>query len=163
MKNFSEFLNTVPSFANFNRRELEMLEQAMIVEDYQDGHVFMEEGKAADRMYLIVEGEVMVTRQRVEARGYDELNRMHNGDLFGLISLVDHGPHSATCTAVGPVKAAFLPRNAFELLFKTHANVGYHFQQLIAQQLVQNMRAYTGVLLKRMMAQTNPEQWSSVD
>ncbi len=151
--NFSEFLNTVPSFVDFNRHDLEMLERTMVVDGYKDQHVFTTEGKTADRMYLVIEGEVVVTRQRVQTRGLDELNRMHGGDLFGLVSLVDRGPHSATCTAVGPVKAAYLPRTAFELLFKTHASVGHRFQQIIAQQMVHDMRVYTGMLLERMQDQ----------
>ena len=62
---FWAFLETVPVFKEFTRGELAMLEKAMVVESFDDGHVFMAEGKSADRMYLLIEGEVEVSRERV--------------------------------------------------------------------------------------------------
>ena len=146
---FWAFLETVPVFKEFTREELAMLEKAMVVESFDDGHVFMAEGKSADRMYLLIEGEVEVSRERVLERGFDVLKTVRAGELFGLVSLIDQGSHSATCRAVGPVTAGYLPRSAFDLLFRAHARVGWHFQRLIAQQLVHDMRTYTGLLARR--------------
>ena len=148
--NFSEFLNTVPAFEDFSRQEIEMLEQAMTVRDFPDGHVFVQEGESADTLFLIVDGEVVVTRKRVEKLGSEFLARLGPGEMFGLLALIDRGARSATCTAEGPVRVAYLPRNAFELLFKGNARIGYHFQQLIARQLVHDTRAATATLLKKI-------------
>jgi CRP/FNR family cyclic AMP-dependent transcriptional regulator len=148
--NLAHFLNTVAAFEDFEREEIDTLERALVLDEFPDGHVFCAEGKASDRMYIVVEGQVVVTRERISVRGEDELAVLGSGDMFGLVSLVDSGPHSATCTARGPVTAAYLPRSAFELLFKTRAHVGYHFQELIARQLVNDMRTYTALLLKRL-------------
>lgn len=146
MKNLGEFLDTVPSFAGFTPHELAMLEHALVVGDYPDGHVFFREGETADSMYLVVEGDVLATRRRAEGRGHLVLNRLGPGELFGLVSLIDHRPHIITCTAAGPVTVAYLPRAAFELLYKASANVGYHFQKLIACQLVHDLRVYSRAL-----------------
>ncbi len=149
MKDFKSFLETVPAFSEFSREELEMLEKAMVVESFDAGHVFVAEGRPADRVYLLVDGTVEVTRERVLRRGFDVLKTVSPGELFGLVSLIDHRDHSATCSAVGAVTVAYLPRSAFELLFRAHARVGWHFQKLIAQQLVHDLRTYTGLLAQR--------------
>ena len=151
--NFADFLDTVPSFKDFERHELAMLEHAMIVDDYSDHHVFFREGETADLMYLIVEGVVEATRHRPEGRGYMILDRLTNGELFGLVSLIDHRPHIVTCTAIGRTTVASLPRAAFELLYKANANVGFHFQKLIARQLVHDLRTYSKALRENLSAQ----------
>jgi CRP-like cAMP-binding protein len=114
--------------------------------------VFSREGERAERMYLVIEGDVDVTRRRLLQRGYDNLKTIRSGELFGLVSLIDSNTHSATCTANGAVTVAYLPRSAFDLLFKTHARIGRHFQLLVAQQLVHDMRAYTALLINKLLA-----------
>lgn len=148
--NFSEFLHTVPTFKDFSRRDLDLLEQAMIVKDFPDGHVFIQEGKRADTMYLLVEGEVVVTCRRTEGFGQDVLGRIYPGELFGLVALIDHRPRSVTCRADGPVRVAFLPSSAFDLLLKGKAQIRYRFQRLIARQLVHDIRAATASLIEKI-------------
>ena len=80
------------------------------------------------------------------------MNTIRVGELFGLVSLIGSCDHSATCTANGPVTVAYLPRSAFDLLFKAHARIGNHFQLLIAQQLVHDMRAYTALLIGKLLS-----------
>ncbi len=154
--NFSEFLQTVPMFADFTQAELGVLEQAMVVRQYPDGHVFIREGESGDAMYLIVDGQVNATRKRHPERGFDVLEKMGPGDMFGLVSLIDYGRRSSACTAVGPVSAASLPRSAFLLLYKAHAPIGYHFQYLIARQLARDARVLNQVLLDAVVSDYRP-------
>lgn len=138
---FGEFLLKVPSFAEFGPRELAILEKAMVVDDYSDGHEFIGEDKRADAIYLIVQGEVDATHRRARQRGVDVYERLGPGDLFGLVALIDHGREWATYRAVGPVTMAYLPYNVFDMLFTANAPIAYHFQGLIASQLAHDLRA----------------------
>ncbi|MDQ2695263.1 MAG: cyclic nucleotide-binding domain-containing protein [Pseudomonadota bacterium] len=144
---FAEFLNTVPAFEGFSPEDLLVLDRTMVVQDFPDGHVFIQEGKYADAMYLVVRGEVVVTRRRPGRLDSEVLNRLGPGDVFGLVGLIDHGPRSASCRAAGPVQAACLPYGAFELLFKGNTHIRYRFQRLIARQLVHDIRSATALLL----------------
>jgi len=150
--NFSEFLQTVPQFAEFTQPELEALEKAMTVKRYPDGHVFLQEGERGDSMYLIVEGEVLVTRKHKLERGIDVLERVGPGDIFGLVSLIDNGRRSATCTTAGEVTAASLPYSAFRLLFRANAPIAHHFQYLIARQLAHDARVFNQGLREALMS-----------
>lgn len=149
---FSDFLEVVPAFEEFTRPELDLLERAMVVRDFPDGHVFVQEGSSADTMHLIVEGKVLVKRRRPEGIGTEVLGQLQAGEIFGLVALIDHGVRTATCVAEGPVRTASLPRTAFELLFKGDARIGYHFQKLIARQMVHDIRIATASLMGKVVA-----------
>jgi len=144
--NFIEFLNQVPSFSDFTQDEIHLLDQSMATCEYPAGHVFVKEGKSSDGFYLIIDGEVVVSRERKD-HGIDILERLVSGELFGLVSLIDHDVRSATCTAATKVTAAYLPRAAFQMLYQAHTCLGYHFQHMIARQLAHDVRIYTDALV----------------
>ncbi len=138
---FGDFLQSVPILAEFEAQELAVLEQAMVLRAYPDGHTFVGEDKRGSEIFLLVEGEVVATHKRAVLRGQDIYEHLRPGDLFGLVALVDHRREWATYRAVGPVSAASLPYNVFELLFTANAPIAHHFQHLIALQLAHDLRA----------------------
>ncbi|MDQ2696658.1 MAG: cyclic nucleotide-binding domain-containing protein [Pseudomonadota bacterium] len=148
---FINFLQTVPTFAEFRPAELAVLNQAMIVDEYPDGHIFVGENRRGGAVYLIVEGKVVATHKRARMRGVDIYEELGPGDLFGLVSLIDHRHEWATYRAVGPVVAASLPYNVFDLLFTANAPIAHHFQNLIALQLAHDLRACAEALAEEFI------------
>lgn len=136
----SELLQTAPLFSSFNQSELQVLEQAFSVDVYEDGHEFVREDERNRTMFLIIEGEVMVTRKRPNAAGYDLIKKLTPGQVFGLVSLLDTGRCTATCRATGKVRAASLPSDAFELLMYNNASIAHHFQAIVTQQLTRDIQ-----------------------
>ncbi len=61
-----------------------------------EGDVIIEEGKPAEQLYFVLDGELGVTSK--DAPGV-ELSRMKAGEIVGEISFVDSRPPSATVTA----------------------------------------------------------------
>ncbi|MBN2160025.1 MAG: cyclic nucleotide-binding domain-containing protein [Spirochaetes bacterium] len=73
---------------------------------FQNGEKIIEAGKIETRMYIILEGEVQISLS-------DKIDkvvvaRLKKGDFFGEISLFTNTPRSATATAVGNIKLAFI-------------------------------------------------------
>lgn len=136
--NLNELLQCVPVFSIFNRLELETLERALCVDTYSDGHEFIRQGKRADAMYLVIEGAVKVIRKNAYSTGLDVNKTLTPGDVFGLISMIDQGPSTATCRAEGKVVAARLPHTAFDMLIHTRAPISNHFKGLVATQLARD-------------------------
>jgi CRP/FNR family transcriptional regulator, cyclic AMP receptor protein len=133
-----QLLRKNPHFASLSDGDLDALVSALLVSDYDAGHVFVREGARGDDVHLVVAGEVAVTR--VRAGGQHELNRMRAGDLFGLVALVDDSPRSATCTAAGHCTVASLPRSALLLLMNQQAELAYAFQHALGAQLARDFR-----------------------
>lgn len=138
---FGEFLQTVPSLAEFQPAELAILEHAMIVDEYPDGYEFIGEETKPQGLYLVVEGTVVASHRHHNLRGVEVIERLGPGDLFGLVALIDHHREWATYRAEGSVIAASLPNNAFDMLFTANAPIAHHFQNLIALQLAHDFRA----------------------
>lgn len=136
--NLFEFLLSVPAFNRLNHDEIEMLEQIMRVDNYAHGHTF----KTTDNIYLIIGGEVAISDKAM----FDSVQHdyLMAGEIFGLFSLTDNSRQSASCTALGTVRAASLPRSVFELLFSSDLPLSLHFHHLIANQVSHQMHAVVG-------------------
>lgn len=122
-------------FAPLKAAERQVLEQALCVRRYPRGYRFTEQGKRADAMYLIIEGQITL-QQHVEGSTQRSRHKtLRPGTAIGLVSMIDNGPATATSRARGTVTVASLPRDAFMLLVSTRAEIGRHFQQMVARQL----------------------------
>jgi signal-transduction protein with cAMP-binding, CBS, and nucleotidyltransferase domain len=123
--NLIEFLMSMPEFNTLTHDQLEMLDKTMRIDQYPNGHKF----KSNDNIYLIIEGDV-AERYKKE-NGLMQLNHVHSGELFGLYSLIDNSKQTATCSSVGSVSVASLPRTAFELLINSNLPLGKHFRRIV--------------------------------
>ncbi|MDH3671466.1 MAG: cyclic nucleotide-binding domain-containing protein [Gammaproteobacteria bacterium] len=141
-----QLLQTAPMFVGSTQPETDALEKVMSVDDYADGHLFISEGEGGDALYVIMEGEVLISRKKLAGVGFELHKKIGPGEMFGLISLVDSGPCTASCRAVGSVKAASLQRSAFNLLFNIDASIAYQFQYLIARQLAHDVQMFNQLL-----------------
>ena len=73
---------------------------------FQNGERIIEAGKIETRMYIILEGEVQITlSDKIDKITVAQLKK---GDFFGEISLFNNIPRSATATATGNVKLAYI-------------------------------------------------------
>ncbi len=73
---------------------------------YQNGEKIIEAGSRETRMFIILDGEVQISlSDKIERVTVASLKK---GDFFGEISLFTKNPRSATATAVGGVKLAFI-------------------------------------------------------
>jgi cAMP-dependent protein kinase regulator len=132
-----ELLLRNPHTAALGPADRSALAAAMVVRSHPDGHVLIQEGRRGDTLFLLLEGEVLVTR---EGTGAQSIKRLQPGELFGLIALIDSEPRSATCTAAGPVRVAGLTSGAFALLFNAHAPIAEALQRTLAAQLTHDFR-----------------------
>jgi CRP-like cAMP-binding protein len=111
-------LGRAPLFENLARAELVAL--AKVTEDLEvdDGKVLAREGEIGHEFFVIVDGDVVVTK------GGQEIRRLGPGDFFGEIALVWESPRrTATVAAAGPVRFFVLTRQAFRSLIAHHPDI----------------------------------------
>lgn len=145
---FESFLLTTPDFSDFSNNELELLEHSMRVDEYNKGHVFIEEGEPGKDIYLILDGHVSVSHKRGKKSGWLEIEHLQPGEWFGLISVLDSGFHKVTYTALTKVTVASLPQTAFKLLYNSHIELAHKIQKLITHQVIRDHRALLSVIRK---------------
>ena len=90
------------------------------------------EGDRGDSLYVVVDGEVEVTRER-PGQGPVPLVRLGGGDCFGEIALVKEAPRSATIRTCSRVDVLVMDCEAFQTLFAHLPPVRGSFERLIEQ------------------------------
>jgi CRP-like cAMP-binding protein len=78
--------------------------------DFPSGSVLVREGDPGETFMVIVDGRASVDR------GGERIREMSAGEFLGEISLIDHGPRTATVTAVEPIRALVVRCDGFDRL-----------------------------------------------
>jgi CRP-like cAMP-binding protein len=111
-------LGRAPLFKNLARADLVELAKATEDLEVEPGKVLAREGDIGREFFVIVDGEVSVTKDGEEVR------RLGPGDFFGEIALIWDSPRrTATVTAVTPVRFFVLTRQAFRGLIDHHPDI----------------------------------------
>jgi CRP-like cAMP-binding protein len=111
-------LGRAPLFRNLSRAELVQLAMATEDLEVEAGKVLAREGDIGQEFFVIVDGEVSVTKAG------QEINRLGPGDFFGEIALIWDSPRrTATVTAATPVRFFVLTRQAFRSLVDRHPDI----------------------------------------
>lgn len=100
-------LGRCPFFQGLSRNEL--IELAKLTEDLEvgEGKVLTRQGDSGSEFFVVIDGEVSVTKDGQEVR------TMGPGDFFGEIALLEDTPRTATVTATTPLRFFVLTRQAF--------------------------------------------------
>ena len=159
-------LRSVPAFQALPAPVLDRLAAQVVEEPYPQGAVVLAEGSAADRVFVIAEGEVLVSM----SNGAQQvpLCRLAEGELFGEIGLLmPLRQRSARVTAVRPLLLATLARRHFQALLETHpearASLEAAARQALAASLLRRASPFRGLapealqrLAARLQARTFP-------
>ena len=78
----------------------------------QKGDIVLKEGEETDDAYIILEGEVAVTKNK------QQVAILKENSIFGEIALVDKRPRTATCTALTNCKLGMVTRENYTQLLK---------------------------------------------
>jgi signal transduction histidine kinase len=95
------------------------------------GTTIIEEGTHSEEMYVVVEGQLKVTKSTVEKE--IELARLGPGEVVGEIALLDQAPRTATVTTAEPSLLIKVPVEAFEELLRDPRVVRRMFRTVTAR------------------------------
>jgi CRP/FNR family cyclic AMP-dependent transcriptional regulator len=102
-------LAEVPLFQLLDNDERAALAQMMEQANFASGYKIFQEGEPGDRMYVVCSGEVeLATRDKLGQKLV--LTTASRGDLFGELSLLDHGARNAQATVLQDAALLVLDR-----------------------------------------------------
>ena len=124
-----ELIAKVPLFAGLSKRELGQVASIADEIDLPDNKVLMREGDRGREFYVLIDGEVQVTRggKTVATRG--------SGDFVGEIALVSRLPRTATVTTRKPVRALVIRDVEFRALLQRTPPIALKVLQAVADRL----------------------------
>lgn len=104
---YLEHLAQVPLFRSLSKRDLQRVARAADELQVEPGRVLMEQGQVGRECFVIVDGTATVRRngRRVATLG--------PGDAAGELSLLDHGPRTATVVADGAMTVLVIGAREF--------------------------------------------------
>jgi flavin-dependent dehydrogenase len=150
-----EFLQDIPYLAALDATVLNELLAQLEVQNVADKHILIEEGTPGETIFLLLEGEVIVTSESSGLK--QDLLRLKPGEFFGLMALVDDEPRAASCVASGPISVASLSREAYLQLSRKRPSLALALQRTLGKQLARDLRNITqrtGELLNALPAPT---------
>lgn len=104
---------------------------------YPAGKVLCHENALEDIFYLILEGEVEVTKA-INNNETRLLKLLRAGDYFGEMALVHNAPRAATVTTVTPLIALEIHREAFKRVLKNSSSISLAMVHEISRRLREN-------------------------
>ena len=131
------FLRKIPLFEGLSDEELEKIATLCREEVYEAGTVVHEEGAAADCLYIVLDGKVILELE-LQLQPYASPRRttieeITKGQVFGWSSLVE--PHTRTLSAKCAERTRLLLLKGSELLklFDSEPHIGYKIMSAISK------------------------------
>ena len=104
---YLDHLASVPLFAACSRRELQKIAKASDELQVDAGKVLVEQGDTGRECYIVLTGEAAVRRSN------RKVATVGAGATIGELSLLDHGPRTATVVAETPMTLLVLSSRQF--------------------------------------------------
>ena len=123
-------------FGSLTDADVEWMARAGLQRRLHDGEVVISEGKRAEFLILLLEGELLVT-----AQGFGQIAQLGIGEIVGEMSLVDSAPPSATVTARGEGLALFIEKTRLTRKLDGDDGFGSRFYRALAIFLADRLRA----------------------
>ena len=117
-------LSKVALFQGLTRPALELIARIATEESHGLGTLIFEHGQPGDKLYVILEGRVRISRN-VPGMGEEALAILGPGAVFGEMALIDAAPRSADARVHERCRILALPKDAFEDLLFLHKDLAY--------------------------------------
>ena len=131
-------LATVPLLSGCSKRELSHVAKVSRPIDVEAGTIIADQGQTGSEAFIILEGEVAVRRngRRIASLG--------SGDVVGELSLLDHGPRTASVVCDTDAKLLVLSQHDFRDVIEHHPSIAYKLLGTLAERIREFDRKYYG-------------------
>lgn len=146
----TDLLRNAAIFRDLDDGELARIAEVCREQSFEPGEYIFREGEAGNRLYLIVEGEVRISRQ-VPGSGEEALAVLKPGAMFGEMSVFDRSERSTDAISNGGTKVVTISRPDFELLLDFNRELAYRVLWSVVRMLSARLRQ-TNDSLKSFLA-----------
>jgi CRP/FNR family transcriptional regulator, cyclic AMP receptor protein len=134
MNQTDDVLKETPLFEALSEEDASALRAGIINVHLDRGERLFSEGDAGDKLYIILEGKIKLTKAAPDGR--ENLVSVHGpGEMFGELSLFDPIPRTSSATAVTSARLAGLAHDDLHAFLSTRPEVAMHLLQALAQRL----------------------------
>jgi CRP/FNR family transcriptional regulator, cyclic AMP receptor protein len=120
----AELLRNVAIFKTLDDEEILQVAELCKSESFVSGEYIFREGENGNRLYLIVEGDVRISRN-VPGSGEEALAVLKPGSLFGEMAVFDRSERSTDAISNGGTTVLTIARPDFEMLLDFNRELAY--------------------------------------
>src|SRR6266513_1425955 len=129
-----DVLSRAPLFEPLDDEGARALRAGVVDVQLARGDRLFDEGDAGDRLYVILDGKIKLTRAAPDGRE-NLLSVLGPGDMFGELSLFDPRPRTASATALTDTRLAAMAHDALRPWLTGRPEVAMHLLRALAQRL----------------------------
>jgi len=127
-------LHHVPIFAELNDDALQQLARRCVTKAFPPGHVLFTTGEECRGLYLIESGRVRI--YRTDPTGREQVLHIEGpGRTVAELPMFDGGPYPASAVTAEPCNLVFLPRAAFEFLYRSQPDIAHAIIRALGKRL----------------------------
>jgi signal transduction histidine kinase len=160
MSSLDDLLRAVPFFATMSATELAQLELMGSIVACGAGAAVFRENDEADRLYVILEGEVRIVRcdRRPDGSAVEtQLAVLGRGDYFGEMALLSDGRRTASVICQAPSRFFALERDRFFALAAQSSQLITHLIRSLTAKIQGSNEKFLGQLLEKEQLQAQAE------
>lgn len=136
----TDLLRNVAIFKDLDDAELAEVAELCREEKYVSGEYIFREGENGNRLYLIVEGDVRISRD-VPGSGEEALTVLKPGALFGEMAVFDRSERSTHAISNGGTTVLTITRPDFEMLLDFNREMAYKVLWAVTRLLSARLRS----------------------
>ncbi|MBC8096580.1 MAG: Crp/Fnr family transcriptional regulator [Akkermansiaceae bacterium] len=129
-----------PFFKGLNPQQLQLLAEQALEMQFETGQELLHEGSAANRFYLILEGQVVLETELAE-RGIFPIQTLGPGDDLGWSWLFPPYLLNLSARALTPTRTIFFYGTRLRERCEQDHDLGFQLMQRIAEVLIQRLHA----------------------
>ena len=141
-----ELLQKLPIFSLLTFDETSRLGKIAQHEQLDEGVSVIEQDELGEALYIIIEGEVVVTRGEKDENPDEELGKLSAGEIFGEMSLVDNLLTSDNVITTKACQMLKLPRNEFQEILESDAKLALKIYRSFCRVLSDRLRQVNDLL-----------------
>ncbi len=126
-------------FKDLSDEELQHVAEICKEQQYKFGQTIFKEGEPGNRLYLISEGEVRISRD-VPGSGEEALTVLKKGACFGEMSVFDRSERSTDAIANVDCVLITITRSDFEMLMDFNRDLAYKILWAVVRLLSERLR-----------------------
>lgn len=130
-------LAQVPIFAALSRDQLSALARLVVRRQFARGQVLIREDDTDAALYILVNGQVSVTKRGATAGAEVHLQTLGPGSFVGEMALLDGSPRSATVTALANTECLILTRWVFNTTLRSDPSIAVAMLPVLSRRVRQ--------------------------
>lgn len=135
-----ELLRSLPIFAALSPEELGKIAELCEMKSWESGEYIFREGEPGNRLFIIVEGGVRISRE-IPGAGEEALAVLKRGTLFGEMAVFDKSERSTDAISHGGTTALTISRSEFEMLLEFNRDLAYKVLWAVVRMLSGRLRS----------------------